>query len=100
LTARSTRSLQVMLVNDEARPASGTLSVTLEAEQGGELARKDVKFLVSALGQQTLYVDFAVPSAAGKCTLKASALPEDAAFGGATISRRHVTIVEATPSAK
>jgi hypothetical protein len=56
--------------------------------------------LVSALGQQTLYVDFAVPSAAGKCTLKASALPEDAAFGGATISRRHVTIVEATPSAK
>jgi hypothetical protein len=100
LTAHSTPTLQVMLVNDEPRPASGTLSVTLEAEQGGELARKDVQFSVSALGQQTLYVDFAVPSAAGKCTLKASALPEDAAFGGATISRRHVTVVEAKANAK
>jgi hypothetical protein len=100
LAARSTHTFQVMLVNDEPRPASGALAITLEAEQGGELARKDVKFSVAALGQQTLYVDFAVPQAAGKCTLKASAMPEDAAFGGATVSRRHVTIVEAPPSAK
>ena len=100
LTALSERTFQVMLVNDEARPASGTLSVSLESGGGVELARKDVKFSVSALGQQTLYVDFTVPRAAGKCTLKASAAPDDAAFGGATVSRRHVTIVEAAPSAK
>ena len=100
LTARSARTFQVMLVNDEPRLAAGTLAVTLEAEQGGELARKEVKFSVSALGQQTVYVDFVVPQAAGKCNLKASAVPEDAAFGGATVSRRHVTIVEAAPSTR
>jgi hypothetical protein len=100
LTALSSRTFQVMLVNDEARPAAGKLSVILETEHGGELARKEVHFSVAALGQQTLYVDFAVPSAAGKCTLKASAVPDDASFGGATVSRRHVTIVEAAPSAK
>ncbi len=100
LTARSTRTFQVMLVNDEARLAAGKLSLTLETQQGGELARKDVSFSVAALGQQTLYVDFAVPQAAGKCTLKATAIADDPTFGSATVSRRHVTILEAAPSAK
>ena len=98
LTAGGTRMFQVMLVNDEARPAAGTLAITLNSEQGGELARKEVEFSVSALGQQTLYVDFTVPKAAGKCTLKATAAPRDASFGGPTVSRRHVTIVEAKTS--
>jgi hypothetical protein len=76
------------------------LSLTLNSERGVELARKDVPFFVSALGQQTLYVDFTIPRTAGKCTLKASAAPEDASYGGPTVSRRHVTVVEAKASAK
>jgi hypothetical protein len=98
LEAGASRTFQVMLVNDEPRPAPGTLSLTLNSEQGRVLARKDVPFSLSALGQQTLYVDLAVPQAAGKCTLKASAAPEDASYGGPTVSRRHVTIVEAKAS--
>ena len=94
LAAGSMRTFQVMLVNDESKPAVGTLSITLDSEQGGELARKDVNFSVSALGQQTLYVEFPVPQAAGRCTLKASATPERGG-GGPTVSRRHVTVVAA-----
>jgi len=100
LEAGSAHTFQVMLVNDEPRPAVGELALTLTSEQGAELARKDVKFSVNALGQQTLYVDFTAPQAAGKCTLKASAAPEDASFGGPTVSRRHVAIVAPKPSAK
>jgi hypothetical protein len=100
LAAGSSRTFQVMLVNDEPRLAAGTLRLSLNSAQGTELARKDVPFSVNALGQQTLYVDFAVPRTAGKCTLQASAAPDDAAFGGPTVSRRHVTVVEAKASAK
>ena len=100
LPARTTRTFQVMLVNDEPRPAPGTLSLALSSESGVELARTEVKFAVGALGQQTLYVDFAIPQAAGKCTLTASAAPEDAAFGGSTVSQRHVTIVEPSAAPK
>jgi len=100
LEAGSTHTFQVMLVNDEPRAAAGTLTLTLASEQGTELAHNAVPFAVNPLGQQTVYVDFVVPQAAGACTLTASAAPQDAAFGGATVSRRHVTVVAAGASAK
>jgi len=85
----STRELQVMLVNDEPRPAAGKLRLVLERQSGERLAEQAVPFTVGALGQQTYYVDFRVPEASGECLLRAIAEP---AAGEPTISRRKVTL--------
>jgi len=93
LEAGASKQLQVMLVNDEPRSAAGTLTVSLESEGGVKFASRQVRFDVGPLGQQTVYVDFAVPRDLGKCVLKASAAAEDASFGPPTVSRRKVTVV-------
>ncbi|HWQ54728.1 MAG TPA: glycoside hydrolase family 2 TIM barrel-domain containing protein [Bryobacteraceae bacterium] len=93
LAAGSTPSLRVMMVNDEARPVEGTLTIALEAENGQEMARKATKFSLAATGQQTYYVDFAVPQTTGRFLLKAIAESTDKRVGGATLSRRRVTVV-------
>jgi len=93
LAAGSTRSLQVMMVNDESRPVEGTLSVVLESEKGEQLMRKASRFSVGALGQQTYFVDIDIPNALGKCMLKAIAEPDGHRAEGPTLSRRRVTIV-------
>ena len=100
LSAGSTPTLQVMLINDESRPAAGTLAITLDSEQGGELARKEVKFSLNALGQQTLYINFPIPAKPGKCTLKASAAIDGASSSGPTLSRRNVTLVASPVSVR
>jgi hypothetical protein len=92
LAAGSSRTLQVMLVNDESRPAKGSLSFVFENEKGETLLRKTTPFSVGPLGQQTYYVDVEVPQATGKCMLKAIAEPDDPHFGGPTMSRRHVKL--------
>ena len=82
----------LMLVNDEARPQSGRLSLTLERE-AVPAARSEVAFEVAPLGQTTLYIDLDIPDRPGDYQLIAKADPGTAA---PTLSRRKLTI--ASPS--
>jgi hypothetical protein len=91
LKAGETRQLPIMMVNDEGRPAEGTLTVSFEDASGKTLARLSRPFSLAPLGQQTCYIDFPVPAAAGKGILKATA-DAGKTFGTPTVSRRRVTI--------
>lgn len=96
LTAGSTQSLTVMMVNDEPHPAEGTLTIALEAENGEQVQSKTrIRFSLAPLGQQTYYIDFPVPQTTGKFLLKASA---ESKSGESTVSRRRVTVVTAKPT--
>jgi hypothetical protein len=83
------RTFRVMLVNDEYREASGTLTISLEQKGAGEVARAQKPFTVSALGQTTLYIDLDLPNTPGDFLLQAKA---DAGKGQPTLSRRKVAI--------
>ncbi len=83
LKAGAAQRFTVMMVNDEAETASGTLSLTLEG-QGGELARAEKPFRVPGLGQESYAIDLRIPAHGGACVLKASA--------NGTVSRRKVNI--------
>jgi beta-galactosidase len=98
LTAGETRSLTVMMVNDESRPVAGTLTIALESPNGEQVARKTSKFSLAALGASTYYIDFPVPARPGNFLLKAIAETPDKRFGGPTQSRRRVNVVETKPS--
>jgi hypothetical protein len=83
------RTFRVMLVNDEYREASGTLTISLERKGAGEVARAQQPFTVSALGQTTLDIDLDLPNTPGDFLLQAKA---DRGKGQPTLSRRHVAI--------
>jgi hypothetical protein len=95
LTAGSTQSVQVMMVNDQPRPAEGSLTIALEAVNGELLGEKTTKFSLAPLGQQTYYIDFSVPQTTGKFLLKAIANETGGRSGGSTTSRRRVNILAA-----
>jgi beta-galactosidase len=95
LTAGSTQSVQVMMVNDQPRPAEGSLTIALEAVNGELLGEKTTKFSLAPLGQQTYYIDFSVPQTIGKFLLKAIANETGGRSGGSTTSRRRVNILAA-----
>jgi len=92
LTAGSTQLFQVMMVNDHSRPVEGALMLALEAINGEQLGRKTMKFSLAPLGQQTYYIDFAVPQSTGKFILKAIADETGGRSGLPTTSRRRVDI--------
>jgi hypothetical protein len=81
------QTFQVMLVNDEYEPASGTLTLSLNATTHAQ-----VPFKVASLGQETLYVDLDVPNTPGAYILQAQA---DAGKGKPTLSRRKVAVQRA-----
>jgi hypothetical protein len=91
LKAGENRQFTVMMVNDEPRPASGTLSLVLEGADGKVVARNSVPFSVAAFGQETYPVELAVPRVTGKFLLKAVAQPE---HGDPVQSRRRVEVAE------
>ena len=85
------KRIVVMVVNDAYEAAQGKLVLTLERENGEQIARQETAFAVPALGQQTYPIEFHVPQTSGACILKA------AAYGGQTeptISRRKVKVQE------
>jgi hypothetical protein len=79
----SRQRLAVMIVNDGADEASGALRLTVTAA-GGELARAETPYSVPALGQQTYYLDIALPSYQGEVQMTAEA--------GGTRSRRRFVL--------
>jgi hypothetical protein len=95
LAPGSTPTLRVMMVNDETVAVEGSLTISLEAANGKEVARKATRFSLAPSGQQTYYVEFPVPQTSGDFLLKATAESADRRIGGPTLSRRRVTVVKA-----
>ena len=92
LKAGTARELEVMMINDDATPTSGLLSLILEREDGRQLAKSEIPFEVSGLGQQTYDFDFHFPQTIGKCWLKAVAHPASGKQKSATVSRRRIEL--------
>jgi hypothetical protein len=92
LKAGTTREFTVMLINDEPRPQSGQLSLTLETRSGKVLARAQQPFALAELGAATQRLSLAIPEASGDCLLRAVARPEGAKRREATTSRREITL--------
>jgi hypothetical protein len=91
LAAGKTRPFRVMMVNDRYDAEKGELRLTLEAEDGREVARATRPFDVAPLGTLSHDLELAVPGETGRYLLKATAVAED---GSRTVSRRKVTLVE------
>jgi len=89
LEAGKSRSFRVMMVNDLYDPAKGELRLTLEGEDGREVARAASPFEVAPLGTLTRDLELVAPPAPGRYLLKATAATAD---GSRTLSRRKVTI--------
>ena len=90
IAAGAAKEYQVMMINDEQRPASGELSLAFVSENGEEAARTETAFELPAAGAKTITLKLRAPGKPGKYMLKASA----AATGGEapTLSRRKVEI--------
>jgi hypothetical protein len=83
------RSFRVMMVNDLYAAEKGTLRLTLEAEDGREVARAEAPFEIGPLGALSRDLELAVPGVSGRHVLKAAAITE---AGERTVSRRKVTV--------
>jgi beta-galactosidase len=90
--AAGKHTFQVMLVNDEYTAATGRVTLSLQSQNGGEVARVQVPFEIGSLGQTTLYVDLDVPNTPGDFLLQAKA---DPGKSQPTLSRRKVKITPA-----
>jgi hypothetical protein len=89
LEAGRSRTFRVMMVNDLYGVEKGELRLTLETEDGRELARASQAFEIAPLGTLTRDLDLKVPADERRCLLRAAAITEG---GSRTVSRRKVTI--------
>jgi hypothetical protein len=94
LRGGESRTFRVMMVNDLYGEEKGELRLTLETEDGQELARASKPFVVAALGAVSHDLDLPVPAVGGRCLLRAAAITAD---GSRTVSRRKVTIGSIPP---
>jgi hypothetical protein len=78
-----------MMVNDLYEPERGELRLTLEAEDGREVARAARPFAIAPLGTLSRDLELVAPVAPGRYLLKAAAVAES---GARTLSRRKVSI--------
>ena len=89
LEAGETGSFRVMMVNDLYEAETGELRLTVETEDGREVARAAGPFAIAPLGALSRDLELTAPSAPGRYLLKATAVTET---GSRTVSRRKVTI--------
>lgn len=87
LVTSSTHDYTVSLVNDEARPLQGRLALQFVNEAGIVISREEIAFRVDPAGSQSYTLALQAPGAAGKYSLNAVALPNDAAEGTVTSHR-------------
>ena len=88
------REFTIMMVNDEAKPLSGHLTLSLETKAGKMLARTQQAFTISELGQQEYRMSLPIPRATGDCVLKVTAQPANQRAQGSTVCRRWVSLTE------
>ena len=86
---KEARSFRVMMVNDRYDAERGELRLTLEAQDGREVARATRPFDIAPLGTLTHDLELVVPGEPGRYLLKATAV---GGSGSRTVSRRKVTI--------
>jgi len=87
LASGDEREYAVMMVNDEATPQQGTLTLAFEKE-GAPAVKAEMPFAVPAYGQQTFSIRLQAPREPGQYVLKAVA----AHAGDPTVSRRKVEV--------
>jgi hypothetical protein len=92
LAAGTSRTFQVILVNDTAQPARGKLLLSLADATGKTLAQSEQPYQVPAGGDARHELALAVPAAPGPATLRAAACSEGLSPGETTVSRRWVTV--------
>jgi hypothetical protein len=92
LPSGTKRTYRVKLVNDTHETAAGRLSLTWEAEQGGQPLQAETRFTVGPVGTAVCELELAAPSDAGNHLLVASAFWDRKPWSP-TISRRKVSIV-------
>jgi len=91
LAAGTSRTFQVMMVNDYRQPVRGTLRLSVEDATGNTLAKSEQPFELDKLGDASYEITLAIPATSGgDCLLKAAAACDGA--DDATLSRRRVTV--------
>jgi hypothetical protein len=83
-----------MMVNDEAKPLSGDLTLSLETKAGKGLARTQQAFTIPELGQQEYRMSLPIPRATGDYVLKVVAQPRNKTAQESTVCRRWVSLTE------
>jgi hypothetical protein len=91
LPAGQARTFRVMMVNDLYAAEKGELRLTLEREDGREVAGAAKAFEIAPLGTSAHHLGLAAPASPGPYVLKAVATTQG---GSRTVSRRKVTIGE------
>ena len=92
LKAGTKHTFTVMMVNDDAAPATGTLTLALENEKSEVLVHAEQHFDIKELGDASYTLSLAVPDHAGKCVLKATATSDNKNMTSPTVCRRRVTV--------
>jgi hypothetical protein len=89
----TTRTFQIMMVNDTQQVVSGKLTLTLEPSAGGKaVARAESAFNIPALGQGTYNIELPIPQLQGNFQLKAVA--SAGSVDGPTLSRRNLKLTD------
>jgi hypothetical protein len=88
------RRYRVMMVNDSYDGEEGELALTLEGEDGREVARATVPFSIAPLGALSRDLELQAPDAVGEYLLKATATTST----GSTVSRRKLAVADPPPS--
>ena len=94
LKAGTTREFTVRMINDQATPQTGQLTLALETKAGKVLARSQRTFTVAELGAQEYHLSLAIPKTTGDCVLKAVACPQGQTAKQVTLCRRWLTVAE------
>lgn len=92
LEAGSKREFCVMAVNDYNMNVSGDLILSLESEDGMETARRETRWQLPALGQQSYRLSLDLPDKPGSYLLKATARSDRQTSTGPTVSRRRLSL--------
>jgi hypothetical protein len=91
IKAGEKREFTVMMVNDEARPLRGRLTLALKTRSGELLAHTERPFAIEELGAKTYHIPLTIPARPGDCILSAMAQPEEKG-SQPTVSRRWTSL--------
>jgi len=94
LAAGKTHDFTVMLINDEAEPQTGEVTLSLETKSGEVLAHSQQPFTLPTSGAETLKMSLEIPRNGGACVLKAVASAKGQGSKEATVCRRWLSVVD------
>ena len=94
LAAGKSHDFTVMMINDEAEPQTGEVTLSLETKSGELLAQSQQPFTLSASGAETLKMSLDIPGKSGDCVLKAVARAKGQSAKEATVCRRWLSVVD------